>query len=91
MIAFGSGLTIAALLWLYLNWIVLLIGAQVAYYVQNPAYLRIGRREPRLSNSRAWKTASAIVVEATPATTGTRPLVASITTSTTRRRCGQVR
>ncbi len=42
---------IATLIWLYLNWIVLLIGAQVAYYFQNPAYLRIGRREPRLSNS----------------------------------------
>ncbi|MEM8816339.1 MAG: YihY/virulence factor BrkB family protein [Pseudomonadota bacterium] len=42
---------IAALIWLYLNWIVLLLGAQVAYYHQNPAYLRIGRREPRLSNA----------------------------------------
>jgi len=42
---------VAALIWLYLNWIVLLIGAQVAYYHQNPAYLRIGRRDPRLSNS----------------------------------------
>lgn len=42
---------IATLIWLYLNWIVLLIGSQVAYYFQNPAYLRIGRRAPRLSNS----------------------------------------
>ncbi len=42
---------IATLIWVYLNWIVLLIGAQVAYYVQNPAYRRIGRREPKLSNS----------------------------------------
>lgn len=47
----GFAVAIAALIWLYLNWIVLLIGAQVAYYVQNPAYLRIGRREPRLSNA----------------------------------------
>lgn len=43
--------TIVALIWLYLNWLILLIGSQVAFYVQNPAYLRIGRREPRLSNS----------------------------------------
>ena len=28
-----------------------MIGAQLAFYHQNPAYLRIGRREPRLSNS----------------------------------------
>ncbi len=42
---------ISALLWLYLNWLILLIGSQVAFYFQNPAYLKIGRREPRLSNA----------------------------------------
>lgn len=41
---------ISALLWLYLSWLVLLIGAQLAFYLQRPEYLRIGRREPRLSN-----------------------------------------
>jgi membrane protein len=41
---------ISALIWIYLNWIILLIGAQIAFYFQNPAYLRIGRRDPRLSN-----------------------------------------
>ena len=44
-------IAITTLLWLYLNWLILLIGAQIAFYFQNPAYLRIGRREPRLSNS----------------------------------------
>jgi len=44
-------IAITTLFWLYLNWMVLLIGAQIAFYFQNPAYLRIGRREPRLSNS----------------------------------------
>jgi len=44
-------IAIITLMWLYLNWIILLIGAQLAFYIQNPAYLRIGRREPRLSNS----------------------------------------
>jgi membrane protein len=39
------------LIWLYLNWLVLLIGAQLAFYYQNPAFLRIGRQEPRLSNA----------------------------------------
>ncbi len=42
---------ISGLIWLYLNWLILLIGAQIAFYFQNPAYLRIGRREPRLSNA----------------------------------------
>jgi membrane protein len=44
-------IAITTLIWLYLNWLILLIGAQIAFYFQNPAYLRIGRREPRLSNS----------------------------------------
>jgi membrane protein len=44
-------IAIIALIWLYLQWLILLIGAQIAFYVQNPAYLRIGRREPRLSNA----------------------------------------
>lgn len=43
-------IAITALFWLYLNWLILLIGSQIAFYFQNPAYLRIGRREPRLSN-----------------------------------------
>ena len=47
----GFAVAIISLIWLYLNWLVLLIGAQLAYYFQNPAFLRIGRREPRLSNA----------------------------------------
>lgn len=42
---------ITTLIWLYLNWLVLLIGAQLAFYHQRPAFLRIGRREPQLSNA----------------------------------------
>lgn len=47
----GFAVAITALIWLYLNWLVLLVGSQLAFYHQNPAYLRIGHREPRLSNS----------------------------------------
>lgn len=47
----GFAVAITTLIWLYANWLILLIGAQLAFYHQNPAYLRIGRREPRLSNS----------------------------------------
>lgn len=43
-------IAITTLIWLYLNWLILLVGSQIAFYFQNPAYLRIGRREPRLSN-----------------------------------------
>ncbi len=44
-------IAVTTLIWLYLNWLTLLIGAQIAFYFQNPAYLRMGRREPRLSSS----------------------------------------
>ena len=44
-------IAIFTLFWLYLNWLILLIGSQLAFYFQNPAYMRIGRREPRLSNA----------------------------------------
>jgi membrane protein len=47
----GFAVAITTLIWLYVNWLILLMGAQLAFYHQNPAYLRIGRREPRLSNS----------------------------------------
>jgi len=47
----GFAVAITTLIWLHLNWLVLLIGAQLAFYFQNPAFLRIGRREPRLSNA----------------------------------------
>jgi len=47
----GFAVAILALIWLYLNWLILLIGAQLAFYHQRPAFLRIGRQEPRLSNA----------------------------------------
>ncbi|HSG64816.1 MAG TPA: YihY/virulence factor BrkB family protein, partial [Gammaproteobacteria bacterium] len=55
-------IAIVALIWLYLNWLILLIGAQLAFYFQNPAYMRIGRREPRLSNSMRERLALNIMV-----------------------------
>ena len=36
-------IVIIALIWLYLNWMILLLGSQIAFYVQKPKYLRIGR------------------------------------------------
>jgi membrane protein len=37
-------IAITALIWLHLCWLILLIGAQVAFYVQHPDYLRLGYR-----------------------------------------------
>lgn len=34
-----------ALIWVWLNWLILLLGAQLAFYLQNPQYLRTGQRE----------------------------------------------
>lgn len=39
----GFAIVIVALIWLYISWLVLLLGAQLAFYVQNPQYLRPGR------------------------------------------------
>lgn len=38
------------LLWLYLNWLILLLGASIAFYIQHPQYLVLEQGEPRLSN-----------------------------------------
>ena len=46
----GLAIVIATLLWAYFGWLILLIGAQVSFYVQCPEYLRIGLRELRLSS-----------------------------------------
>ena len=58
--SFGVG--IITLMWLYLNWLVLLLGAQLAFYHQNPAFLRIGRQEPRLSNGMRERLALNVMV-----------------------------
>lgn len=39
------------LIWLYLGWLILMIGAQISFYYQNPEYLRHGRVDPDLSNA----------------------------------------
>jgi len=46
----GFAIGIVVLIWLYLNWIILLIGAQLSFYVQHPEYLRSGRARVDLPN-----------------------------------------
>ena len=45
----GFAFIVAALLWTYLGWLILLAGAQLSFYLQNPTYLRLGLQELRLS------------------------------------------
>ncbi len=45
----GFAVIVAGLLWTYLGWLILLAGAQLSFYVQNPTYLRLGLQELRLS------------------------------------------
>ncbi len=45
----GFAFIVAALSWTYLGWLILLAGAQLSFYIQNPTYLRLGLQELRLS------------------------------------------
>lgn len=40
---------ILVMMFIYLGWLVLLTGSSIAYYIQNPARIRMGRQRPRLS------------------------------------------
>jgi membrane protein len=47
----GFAFLILALIWLYLSWLILLLGAQLAFYVQNPRCLRPGAGVVQLTAS----------------------------------------
>ena len=47
----GFAIVIVAMIWLYLSWLVLLLGAQLAFYVQHPEYLPLGQRALSASNT----------------------------------------
>jgi membrane protein len=47
----GFAIVLAAMIWLDLSWLILLLGAQLAFYVQNPDYLRLGQRTEVMSNA----------------------------------------
>jgi membrane protein len=46
----GFAFIVAALLWTYLGWLILLAGANLSFYIQNPTYLRLGLQELKLSS-----------------------------------------
>jgi len=57
----GFAIVIFSMIWLYLNWLVMLIGASIACYTQHPSLLVSPRRELRLSNRVREKIALLIV------------------------------
>lgn len=57
----GFAIVIVALIWLYVSWLILLLGAQLAFYVQNPQYLRPGRGEIQLNSSLRERVALSIM------------------------------
>ena len=50
------------LIWLYINWLVLLLGASIAFYWQHPEYLVALPGEPRLSNRMRERVALLVVL-----------------------------
>jgi membrane protein len=46
----GFAIFLATLIWVYISWFILLIGAQLSFYVQNPRYLRAGQEQIRLTS-----------------------------------------
>lgn len=57
----GFAIVIVALIWLYVSWLILLLGAQLAFYVQNPQYLRPGRGLISLNSSMRERVALSIM------------------------------
>jgi len=55
-------IVIIALFWLYLCWLILLIGAQVSFYVQHPEYLRLGYRDPAVGSRQREQTALTVML-----------------------------
>jgi membrane protein len=47
----GFAIVLTTLIWVYLSWLILLIGAQLAFYVQFPQYLRHGQELVELTGS----------------------------------------
>jgi membrane protein len=47
----GFAIVLTTLIWVYLSWLILLIGAQLAFYVQFPQYLRHGQQTIELTGS----------------------------------------
>jgi membrane protein len=57
----GFAIVLTTLIWVYLSWLILLIGAQLAFYVQFPQYLRHGLEAIELTGSDRERAALSIM------------------------------
>jgi membrane protein len=46
----GFAIFLVALIWIYLSWLILLLGAQLSFYLQQPHYLRAGQSPVHLTS-----------------------------------------
>jgi membrane protein len=46
----GFAIVLILMFWLYLSWLILLLGSQLAFYLQHPFHLRFGQRTEPLDN-----------------------------------------
>jgi membrane protein len=60
-------IVILALIWIYLCWLTLLIGALVSYYAQNPEHLRLGYRTVSMGNRQKELIAFSLMIAAAKA------------------------
>jgi membrane protein len=60
-------IVILALIWLYLCWLILLVGALVSFYTQNPEHLRLGYRPASMSGRHAEQIALSLMTMAAKA------------------------
>ena len=54
-------IAIIALIWLYLSWLILLLGAQISFYAQYPRRLRLGRNRLKVTIAQVERLALAIM------------------------------
>lgn len=60
----GMAIVLIFMIWVYVSWLIVLLGAQIAFYVQNPAYLlRHGETGDAPSSAVHERVALAIMVE----------------------------
>jgi membrane protein len=57
----GFAIVIVAMIWLHVSWLILLLGAQLSFYLQNPQYLRPGRGEIQINSSLRERVALSIM------------------------------
>jgi membrane protein len=57
----GFAVVLLFLVWVYLSWLILLLGAQLSFYVQHPEHLRTGHEEVPLTSALRERMALAVM------------------------------